>query len=507
MQLQRKIGPVGLLAAAIGGVVGSGWLFGPMFAAQLAGPAAIISWILGGLLMLFIALTFAELSSAFPVAGGMVQFGDMSHGPIVSFSIGWMVWLSSVVVAPIETLAILQYATNYMPNLMHGTTLTGFGMLIAAAVMFLMCMLNAVGAKFFSKTTTIIATIKLIVPIITIIVLFWLDFHVKNFTAVGGFMPFGWHGVLTALPLGGVIFSFIGYSTAIQLAGEADKPQRAIPFAIIGAVAGCIILYVLLQVSFIGAMNPSYLAHGWEHLSFADDHGPFAGILLAFGVTWLVVVIYADAIISPFGTAYIYTAATARVSYALCEIGFLPKLLQHLNRFGIPMRAMLMNYIIGLILFLPFPGWQTMVSFLVSCFVVSYSIGPLALYSFREHKADHHRPFRLPAYRTLTLIAFYICNLLLFWTGWDTISRLLIAMAIGFAFFAYRYFTDKSAQWRGHWENSWWLLVYMIALGVISYLGTFGGGRGILTFGWDFAVLAVLSVVIFSWAVRSSKQS
>lgn len=170
------------------------------------------------------------------------------------------------------------------------------------------------------------------------------------------------------------------------------------------------------------------------------------------------------------------------------------------------MRAMLMNYIVGLILFLPFPGWQTMVSFLVSCFVVSYSIGPLALYCFREHKADHHRPFRLPAYRTLTLIAFYICNLLLFWTGWETIARLLVAMLIGFAFFAYRYCTDKSEQWRGHWHNSWWLLAYMIALGVISYLGTFGGGRGLLSFGWDFAVLAVLTVVIFSWAVRSAKQ-
>ncbi|MFX8840765.1 amino acid permease, partial [Acinetobacter baumannii] len=90
--------------AGVGSVIGSGWLFGPLYAAQIAGPAAVISWILGGLLMIVIALTFAELGSAFPVAGGMVQYAQYSHGPLVSFITGWMVWISSVTVAPVETI-------------------------------------------------------------------------------------------------------------------------------------------------------------------------------------------------------------------------------------------------------------------------------------------------------------------------------------------------------------------------------------------------------------------
>ncbi len=121
MQFQRSISTFGILFAGIGSVNGSGWLFWPLFTAQIAGPAAVLSWIVRGILMLIIALTFAELGSAFPIAGGMVQYTQYSHGPLVSFMTGWMVWISSVAIAPVETLSIMQYAANYIPDLMHKT--------------------------------------------------------------------------------------------------------------------------------------------------------------------------------------------------------------------------------------------------------------------------------------------------------------------------------------------------------------------------------------------------
>src|SRR5579871_3039762 len=117
MNFLRTISPIGLLLAGIGSVIGSGWLFGPLYAAEVAGPAAVLSWIIGGILMIVIALTFAELGSAFPVAGGMIQFAQESHGPLISFMIGWMVWISSVAVAPVETMGLIQYADNYLPGL------------------------------------------------------------------------------------------------------------------------------------------------------------------------------------------------------------------------------------------------------------------------------------------------------------------------------------------------------------------------------------------------------
>jgi len=509
MNFQRTIGTPALLFSAVGGIIGSGWLFGPLYAAQVAGPAAILSWVIGGLLMIVIALTFAELAAAFPVAGGMVRFAELSHGPLMSFTVGWMVWLSSVVVAPVETLALLQYMGNYLPGLVHkvanAQVLTGKGMLVAAVIMMFMVVLNWHGARFFSRTSTIIVTIKLIVPILTLFILLIYDFHSSNLSASGGFMPFGWQSVLAALPLGGVVFSFIGYSPAIQLAAEAKNPRRAIPLAIIGALVFCILLYGLLQLAFIGSLKPEFLSQGWDKLSFPGEKGPFAGILTVLGFTWLVLIIYGDALISPFGTAFIYTASTGRVNYAMSQIGFFSEGFKKLNRHGVPMRAIIFNYIIGLFLFLPFPGWQTMVSFIISCFVVSYCIGPLSLMILRKTHPNQERPFRLPFANLFSILAFYICNLLVFWTGWQTVYHLLIALAIGFAVFIYRgiYIENKSEHWQ--WRTARWLIPYLMGLGIISYLGSFGGGINVIKFGMDFFVIAIFTLAVYVVAIRSTK--
>ena len=511
MTFKRSISSMGLFFTAVGGIVGSGWLFGPLYAAQIAGPAAIISWILGGILMLFISFTFAELATAFPRAGGMVHFGSLSHGTGLSFLIGWMIWLSSVVIAPVETLALLQYAANYIPALMHTVKgeniLTGTGVLAAAIIMGLMVLLNSFGAKFFSKSNSIIVLFKIGVPVLTVIVLFIVDFHASNFAAAGGFVPFGWKGIITALPMGGIIFSFIGSSSAINLGGEAKNPQVGIPLAVVGSIVACMILYVLVQTAFIGALNPTFLVNGWNHLSFTHDAGPFAGILIAFGISWMVLIIYADAFISPFGTGYIYTAGTARATYALSEIKFFGKFLQPLNKAGVPIRALILNYAVGMLLFLPFNAWQSMVVFLISCFVIAYSVGPISLYVLRKTQKNVVRPFKLPAYQLMCYIAFYVCNLLVFWVGWNTIQYLLAALAIGFCVIIYRLTKLSAVQRRVQILQNWWLIVYVLGLGILSYYGSFGGGKNVLTFGYDFLVIAIFSLIIFILAVTAVKSN
>jgi len=503
MQFKREIGLWGLLLVGIGGIIGSGWLFGPLFAAQIAGPAAIVSWILGGILMVIIALTFAELGCAFPIAGSMVQVAQFSHGPLVSFMVGWMVWISSVAVAPVETLAIMQYAGNYIPGLVtkinNVTVLTTLGMLASAAVMLVMCGLNYYGARFFSLSNSVITIIKLMMPIITAVLLICIDFHRANFhaAATGGFAPYGWHGILAALPLGGIIYSLIGANNVLQLAGETKNPQRSIPFALIGAVAFCAILYAVVQFAFVGAVNPHFLAEGWRTLHYPGDSGPFAGILMALGLAWFAVVLYADAIISPFGTAFIFTSATARVNYGLSKIGFFPSFLQRLSKRGVPIAALAVNYLVGLLLFLPFPGWQSLVGFIISCFIISYIVGPIALVGLRQTHPDQPRPFRLPCGKTIALLAFYICNLLVFWTGWHTVYRMMIAMAIGFIFFAWHCYRQKNHLWAKQWRVSWWIIPYLLGMTVISYLGSFGAGAGYMPFGVDFGIIAVFSLVIF----------
>lgn len=507
MQFKRSIGIWGLLFTGIGSVVGSGWLFGPLFAAQIAGPASIFSWILGGCLMIMIAFTFAELGCAFPVAGGMVQYAQYSHGPLISFITGWMVWLSSIAVAPVETMGLIHYLSNYVPGLMvkvnQTNVLSHNGIILGAAIMFLMCILNYQGARFFSRTNTLVTILKLFVPITTILILLACDFHSSNFISSqsGGFAPFGLKGILAALPLGGVIYSFIGSNTILQLAAETKKPEKYIPLALIGSVIFGILLYSFLQIAFIGALSPKMLISGWNNLHYSGDNGPFAGILAGLGLWWFVMIIYGDAIISPFGTGFIYTAATARVNFGLSKIGFFPSFFQKLTKKGVPTYGLIINYLVGLFLFLPFPAWQSMVSFIISCFIISYIIGPIALIGLRKNQPKKDRPFRLPCVNLFAFVAFYICNLLIFWTGWSTVSKMIVVMMIGFIVFILNNLQNKK-NLKQQFSTSWWILPYLSGISLISYWGSFGNGLGLISFGHDFLIIAGFTLVIFVLAKK-----
>ena len=260
----------------------------------------------------------------------------------------------------------------------------------------------------------------------------------------------------------------------------------------------CALLYGALQTVFIGALPMGALSEGWTHLHYSGDNGPFAGIILALGLSWFLILIYADAVISPFGTGYVYTASTARVSYGLSEISFLPASLKKLTKRGVPVRCLMMNYIVGLFLFLPFPAWQKLVGFIVSCFTISYIIGPLGLIGLRKLKPDLHRPFFLPFANVIGLIAFYVCNLLIFWSGWDTVYRMMIALLIGLIFFAHYCYRNRC--FKEQWQAAWWLLPYFIAMTIISYLSTFNGGINVIPFGIDFVVIGLLTIITFYFA-------
>lgn len=111
--------------------------------------------------------------------------------------------------------------------------------------------------------------------------------------------------MFTAVAGGGVIFAYLGFEQAIQLGGETRNPRRNIPLAVIGSIVLGVALYVLLQVGFIGALDPASLAHGWTDVTFTGNraiYGPFAGLALTLGLGWLATLLYIDAVISPGGT-------------------------------------------------------------------------------------------------------------------------------------------------------------------------------------------------------------
>jgi len=107
-----------------------------------------------------------------------------------------------------------------------------------------------------------------------------------------------------------------------------------------------------LQVAFIGALQPEMLSNGWANLSFTGDVGPFAGLAAGLGLVWLVKLLYVDAVVSPSGAGLIYVTSTARILYAMSEIGYVPRWLAYLNKQHFPVAAIMVNFVLGMFLFL-----------------------------------------------------------------------------------------------------------------------------------------------------------
>src|SRR5258708_1076789 len=111
-KLKRSVGFWGLMFVSLGSIIGSGWLLGALNAAEAAGPASVLSWILAAGMLSLLALVYAELGAAYPVAGGGARFPYYSHGPIAGFTAGWASWLQAVFIAPIEVLAAITYVNR-----------------------------------------------------------------------------------------------------------------------------------------------------------------------------------------------------------------------------------------------------------------------------------------------------------------------------------------------------------------------------------------------------------
>ncbi len=507
-QLSRRIPPFTLFMLSMNAIIGSGWLFAPLYAAKIAGSAAIISWIIGGLAAILISFTFAELSAMLPVAGGTAHIPQLSHGAFASFIISWIAWISSLMMTPIEVQAVLQYASLYFPMLMHVKdgvpVLAGWGYFYAAILMLMLCVINIVSYRGLMRFNFILFIFKFFVILATIFVIFRVQFNPANFSDLVPSMTtsHGWQAILSAVATSGIMLAFNGFKSGVEMAGEAKNLAISIPLSTAGAVTACLLLYLGLQVCFIGALDPTYLKDGWQNLNFTGDIGPFVGLAAGLGLVILLKLLYMNAVISPLGAGLIYVTSTARILYAMSKIGYVPKFLSKLNHQRFPMWAIVVNFLFGMLSFLPLPGWQAMVNFLISAMIITYAMGPIALVCLRLSLPNEKRPFRLPAANFLCLLAFYCCNLFSYWTGWNTISKLGLALFVGLGLFALSYWRGDVKIKTSEFKSALWIMPYLLGLVFISYLGSFGG-KNLIPFGWDFLIIALFSVGILYLAVKS----
>ncbi|MFA5901237.1 MAG: APC family permease [Hyphomicrobium sp.] len=504
-ELRRQIGPVALLFTGITGIIGSGWLFASLYAAQLAGPAAIISWLIGGGVALLLALVYAELGGMLPLAGAIARIPYFSHGSMCGFMAGWLCWIAYVATAPIEVTAVLQYASNYMPwlteNVAGNRVLTGHGLMVATALLFGFVILNLAGVRWLARANLAVTSWKLAIPTLAILGLIAFGFEKSNFTDHGGFMPTGMDGVFAAVASGGVVFSLFGFRTVIDMAGEAANPQRTVPLAMIGAVLICLVIYVMLQVAFIGAVPTAHLAGGWTRLAENVADGPFAAFATILGLQGLAALLYVDAIISPTGTGIAYTGATARINYALAENGHLPKLFMRLNTAQVPVWSIVINFLVGLLLLLPLPGWSQLIGFISSAAILSLAFGPVSLVALRHQLPNRRRPFRLKGGDAISAFAFVLVGCIVYWAGWQTNWKVFaLAIAGGAVLMALNYMGGGKTKL--DLRQSLWFWLFIDGLGVLSFVGNFGGGLGMLPKYGDLLIVSGFSLFVFWVAVR-----
>lgn len=509
MSTDRRVRQMDLLWVAVSAMIGSGWLFGPFYAAKIAGPAAILSWLIGGVLVLFSAFTLAELSAMLPLPGGITRFTQLSHGTAVGFTMSWMAWLSLTMIPVIEVQALVQYSANYLPFLTfqsEGHTVLSFtGTLIAASLLILISLFNALRVDQVTRTSSKISYIKILIPLSTVLVLLLFRGHYDNLSSAG-FFEAGWSGVLAALPGAGIAFSYFGFHLAISLAKEVENPQKTMPFALMGSLLICTLLYMSIQLAFIVAIPPDLLEHGWSGLEFTGEAGPFVGLTLMLGLVPLSIILYIDAFVSPLGSAMITMTSNSRIQMGMSLIGYFPEHYQKLNAKGAPARAIVLNLLLGLTLLLPFPGWQQMAEFIIAALVFSHAFAPLSLVTLRRQLPDQERPFKLPFHYFISYLAFAILNLMTYWCGWSTLWKMYLTLGAGYLFlWARRAFNAHVSLPPLDLKHAHWLWPYLLLVAVISYGGHFGGGLKIIPQPWDWISVILMSAVIFVWASISGK--
>ena len=512
--IRRDVGPWALMLTGLGSIIGSGWLFGAWRAAGLAGPGAVWAWVIGAAIIMTIALTYAELGAMFPESGGMVRYGHYSHGSLVGFIAAWANWIAIASVVPIEAEASVQYMASWpwawaqdmyvhMPD--GNGELNVIGLSIAAALVVIYFLLNFWSVKLFAHSNSVITVFKLIVPAATGLALIASGFHTGNFSVGihGEAHAMDFAAVLTAVATAGIVFSFNGFQSPVNLAGEAKNPGRSIPFAVLGSIALATVVYLILQVAYIGAVPPEMLAKsGWHGIDFRS---PFAELAIIVNLHWLAMLLYVDAFVSPSGTGMTYTATSARMLYGMERNGTLPKILGRLHPvYGTPRPAMWLNLAVAFLFLFFFRGWGTLAAVISVATIIAYLTGPVAVMTLRRTAPELHRPFRLVGLPVLAGIGFVMSTELLYWAKWPLTGEVLLLMVVALPVYFYYQARSGWHDFGRQLRGALWLIAYLPALAALSWAGSAKfGGKDYVTWGWDLAVVAVVGLVFYAWGVNS----
>lgn len=493
--LKKKMGFWSLTALSLGGIIGSSWLFGPWATAKVAGPTAILSWLIGAFVVTLIALVYAELGMVKPESGGLGRYPLYSNGKLLGTVASYAIWFGYCATAPVESAGVIQYAHHFWPGLydVAKEQLTSTGILASTVLMIFFVVVNYFGVKFFAVTNTVITTIKFIVPALTILAFFMTGFHSENFTSQG-FAPYGYGAGLSAILTSGIFFAYTGFGNVIMMSGEAVHPKRNIPFALITSLVVSALLYALLQVVFIGAVPPEMLVNGWTGIKFDS---PFATLALMANMVWLSWIITADAMISPSGSALAYTAGTSRHVFGMAKSGFLPSYFEVVNKqSGVPTRALALNFLMGLLFLFPLKSWTAIVAIVGAIGIFKYATACVTVMVFR--KVGLTKNNGLPGMQFIAPLAFVFATLLIYWTKWSKVQLAIIGLALGLGGYLVAHFINKNKSIEIF--GGLYFVLYVLMLVAMSAMGNFGGNALIPEPAMSI-IVAILGFIFYYIAV------
>jgi basic amino acid/polyamine antiporter, APA family len=447
--LTKTLGPFSLIGLGIGCIIGAGiFVLTGKAAANYAGPAISLSFILSGIACAFVGLCYAELAAMIPASGSAYTYAYATVGEIFAWIIGWDLILeygmgaatvavgwSGYFVSLLGSFGIhipLQWAeaTDEAVKLADGTAVTAIVNLPAVLIVLVLTGLLMFGTKESTRVNNIMVAFKLFVVGVVIVVgafyvdrANWTPFIPEN---TGTFGSFGWSGILRGSSV--VFFAYIGFDAVSTAAQEAQLPQRDMPIGILGSLIICTILYVLMALVMTG-MVP------YQKLGVAD---PVAVAIDATGIGWLSVLVKFAALAGLTTVIFVLLFGQARILFSIAQDRLLPAFFSNVHpRFRTPFASQALIGVVVALIAASFPigllgemvSIGTLFAFLLVC---------IAVIHLRRSSPKAQRPFRTPGVPWLPVLGVGFSLLLMLGLPLDTWLRLLAWLVIGLViYFAY----------------------------------------------------------------------
>lgn len=426
--LAKVLGPFDLVLMGIGAIVGTGIFVLTGTGALTAGPALSLSFVVAAVACCFAALCYAEFASTVPVAGSIYTYSYATLGELAAWMIGWDLLLEYGLAAAAVSVGWSGYfqsllvgfgitlpaALSAAPGALPGVTT--FINLPALVIMLLLTAMLGWGVRESARLNNIMVAIK--VGVVLLFIIFGAR-HVQpaNWQP---YMPFGYHGMLSAAAL--VFFAFIGFDAVTSAAEEVKKPSRDLPIGIIGSLAVCAVLYVVVSAIMTGIV-PYQKFLGVDH--------PVSLALQYAGENWIAGFVDLGAILGMTTVILVMAFGQTRIIFAMSRDGLLPKRLSTVHpRFHTPFFATwLVGIVFGLIAaVIPLNILAELINIGT---LAAFTMVSIAVVVLRKRRPDLPRAFRCPGVPYVPALAVILCVGLMTFLSWVTWVAFTIWLVIG----------------------------------------------------------------------------